>query len=101
MVKLAIDSEELGIAKEAEQFMEDYIILDGLPNLPNVPIRVLTSLKLEDGLTLEMLQDWSNSHKALGEGIDDFKHIETDKSGHYIHFDEPELVLNTLNEIID
>lgn len=101
MVKLAVDLEELGIAKEAEQFMEDYVILDGLPNLPNVPIRVLTSQKLEVGLTLEMMQDWSNAHKALGEGIDDFKQIETDKGGHYIHFDEPELVLNALNEIID
>lgn len=100
-VQELIDLGEPGMAKEAEQLIEDYIILDGLPNLPNVPTRVLTAMKLEGDWTPEMKEEWSKAHKSLGEGIDDFKHIETVNSGHYIHYDEPELVLNTLNEIIE
>ncbi len=101
IVQIFIDAGQLDISKEAEQLIEDLNILEGLPNLPNIPIRVLTSIKLVNGLTLEDREDWSNAHSTLGEGVDNFIHIETENSGHYIHRDEPELVLNAINELVN
>ncbi len=100
IVQNIIDAGQLEIAKEAEQLIEDLAILEGLPNLPNVPVQVLTSIKLVNGLSLEDREDWSNAHKTLGEGIDNFIHIETENSGHYIQRDEPELVLNAINDLL-
>ncbi len=101
IVQSLIDVGQPEVAKEAGQLIEDLNILDGLPNLPDVPIKVLTSVKLVDNLTIEDRQDWSNAHSNLGEGIDNFMHVETENSGHYIHRDEPKLVLNSINELLN
>ncbi len=90
-----------GGALEAEQLMENLAILQNLPELPDIPVIVLTSVKQENGLTAEDRQDWSAAHSTLGEGISDFRHIETSNSGHFIYLEEPELVINSIDDLIN
>jgi len=95
------DASRLGTIQEADQLIENAEFLRGLPKLPDVPVIVLTSIKLEDGLTEFYVKLWSETQRKLGEGVSDFKQIETDKSGHNIHTDEPALVIAAVEELIE
>ncbi len=95
-----------GAATEARQLIEDLQYTAALPNLPNIPVIVLTSMKEgDDSKTAEAFyhktrQDWYNAHELLGKGVTDFTHIATTKSGHYIHQEEPELFLDNLKLLL-
>ena len=95
-----------GDATEARQLIEDLQYTSTLPNLPDIPVIVLTSMKEDDASkTAEAFyhktrQDWYNAHELLGKGVTDFTHIATTKSGHYIHQEEPELLLNNLKILL-
>ncbi len=88
-------------AKEAEQFLENMEYIKTLGMLPDVPTIVLTSMKIVPGTNAEERQNWYDAHKKLGEGLSDFKHIATEKSGHHIMIDEPDLVLSAIHEIVE
>ena len=86
------------IAKEGIQFIENFETLTGLAALPNVPTVVLTSIKdrkEEDG------EHWVNVHATLGEGITNFTHVVTENSGHYIQIEEPQLVLDAIDILLE
>lgn len=92
------------VAKEVKELYENALILKALPNLPNVPVQVLTSMKLEDDgeiFTPEEKQTLFDIHASLGEGVDDFTHITTIQSGHQIHMEEPNLVLILINALVN
>ncbi|WP_296383854.1 alpha/beta hydrolase [Winogradskyella sp.] len=86
------------VAKEAEQMLEDFQILNELPNLPDVPTIVLTSTRDRIG---EDKTNWSNAHATLGDGVTNFTHVITENSGHYIQIEEPQLVLEAINELLN
>lgn len=86
------------IAQESEQFIENFNILSQQPDLPNVPTIVLTSIKDREGADKD---NWINAHATLGENITDFTHITTVNSGHYIQIDEPQLVLNAIDSLMN
>lgn len=88
----------LQIANEAEQFIENFQILNQLSTLPDVPTVVLTSIRDREG---ENEERWINAHVSLGENITDFTHITTGNSGHYIQVEEPQLVLNAIGVLLD
>jgi len=71
-----------------------------LPNLPNVPTIVLTSMKVDASHNGADRQNWFNAHESLKDGITDFTHITSINSGHYIYIDEPNLVLDNLKLLI-
>lgn len=87
-----------GGANEAKQFVENLTYAAQLPNLPNVPVVVLTSMKLDqanisaDQAYGKTRQDWYNAHETLKNGVTDFTHIGITNAGHYIMKEEPELV---------
>lgn len=95
-----------GDATEARQLIEDLQYTSTLPNLLNIPVIVLTSMKEDEAnKTAEAFyhktrQDWYNAHELLGKGVTDFTHIATTKSGHYIHQEEPELLLDNLKLLL-
>ena len=99
MVQHYHDLDIPGGALEAAQLIENRSILQNLPSLPNIPVVVITSMKLSEGTGEPDRQDWFNAHQTLGEGISNFRHISTTNSGHYIFLEEPQLIIGQINEL--
>jgi pimeloyl-ACP methyl ester carboxylesterase len=77
-----------------------------MENLPDVPVVVLTSIRLSDEekkyeLTPEVIQSSLNAHKELAERFPRHTHITTEKSGHDIQWEEPELVISQIRKIVE
>ena len=89
-----------GPALEAGELIEDFTYMATRPNLPNVPVIVLDSMKVESGVTPEMLARKYDATESLKAGVDDFTHITTTKSSHMIMIDEPDLVTATVKNLI-
>ncbi len=88
----------LNVASEVEQLIENFQILDQLNTLPDVPTIVLTSIKdREDDDKI----NWINAHASLGANLTNFTHITTENSGHYIQIEEPELVLDAIDALLE
>jgi pimeloyl-ACP methyl ester carboxylesterase len=88
-----------GGTKEARQLIEDAQYMSTLPNLPDVPVVVLTGMKSDAGSTGNT-QDLYNAHELLKSGITDFTHIAVTNSGHFIMIDNPGLLMDNFNLLI-
>lgn len=89
-----------GIAQETLQLRDDFTYMAGLPNLPDVPVIALTSMKIDAQHDAADRQLWYDSKESLKAGVTDFTHITTVKSGHYIQLEEPELVLENIRLLL-
>jgi hypothetical protein len=89
-----------GIAQETLQLIEDFKYMTGLPNLPDVPVIAITSMKIDAGHNVADRQLWYDSHESLKAGVTDFTHITTINSGHFIQLDEPKLVLGNIKLLL-
>jgi pimeloyl-ACP methyl ester carboxylesterase len=89
-----------GGTMEAREVIEDSQYTSTLPSLPNVPTIVLTSMKLDATHDAADRQRWFDAHEMLKEGVNDFTHITTTNSGHYIMKDEPSLVIEKLKTLL-
>jgi len=89
-----------GATMEARELIEDSQYMSPLPNLPDVPIIVLTSMKVDASHNSADRQNWFNAHELLKTGITDFTHITTTNAGHYIFIEDPNLVLDNMNLLI-
>ncbi|MCK6640606.1 MAG: alpha/beta hydrolase [Bacteroidia bacterium] len=89
-----------GAAMEAERLLENRSFMKQLSTLPDVPVIVITSIKTDDEMTAESVADWSLAHESLGTGITSFTHIKTDKSGHFIYLEEPNLVIEWIRKLM-
>jgi pimeloyl-ACP methyl ester carboxylesterase len=87
------------VANEAEQMIENFEILGNLETLPDVPTVVLSSIR--DRENQEDIMHWVNAHATLGEGVTDFAHVITENSGHYIQIEEPQLVFEAINTLLN
>ena len=87
-------------ANEYAQIIENFEILGNLATLPDVPTIVLTSIKdrLEQA---ETAQRWVDVHATLGEGLSNFTHVITENSGHYIQVEEPQLVFDAIESLLN
>lgn len=90
-----------GAVAEAKELIEDSDYMATLPNLPNVPTVAISSMKIDKDHTAADRKLWFDSKEALGAGLSNFQHISTEKSGHYIMLDEPDLVLKYIQAIIE
>ena len=93
--------DKIGTIAEAEEFYEAMQYLDTLPNLPDVPTIAMASTRLEGGITQSYIDQWLSVQETLGEGVTDFTLIPTANSGHQIHVDEPQLVIDAIRQLID
>lgn len=95
-----------GPTTEIRELSESLNYLSKLSNLPNIPVTVITSMKIDeaskeaDAANKGSRQKWYDAHEQLRKGVNDFIHIKTLNSGHFIQVDEPNLVLEHLNTII-
>lgn len=94
---------QLATASEIAQLVDTYDILIALPDLPDLPVHVLTSMALEDENDMMEVEEVAlkfEAHASLGTGVTNFTHITTTNSGHHIHLDEPQLVITSLEQLI-
>jgi pimeloyl-ACP methyl ester carboxylesterase len=95
-----------GGVSEASELIEDIQYSSTLPNLPNVPVIVLTSMEQNadnaaaDKMNGSSRQGHYNAHEQLKTGVTDFTHIATTKSGHYIMYEEPSLIIDNVKLLI-
>lgn len=89
-----------GGTQEAKELIEDMHYCATLPNLPNVPVAVVTSMKTDATHTQADRQLWYDAQESLKTDISDFTHISTIQSGHYIMQEEPVLIYNTLQTLL-
>ena len=85
---------------EAQQLIEDSQYMTTLPNLPNIPVIAITSMKIDAEHNADDRQLWFNSKEALRNGITDFTHITTTKSGHYVMLSEPNLIITNIQMLL-
>jgi thioesterase domain-containing protein len=85
-----------GGTMEARELIEDSGYMEMLPDLPDIPVIVLTSMKTDADHTATDRQLWYNAHDLLKSGVPDFAHISTTISGHYIMVEEPDLVVTNI-----
>lgn len=89
-----------GGTSEARELMEDAQYTAGLPNLPNIPVVVISSMKVDASHTTADRQLWFDAHELLKTGVSDFTHITTTTAGHYIMNDEPGFVMDQFNFLL-
>ena len=87
------------IQNEFKEFENSSFKLRNIKMPTNIPITILASFKgletKEDFQIRESLfNDWQKDAPQM-------KIIKTEKSGHYVHRDEPELVINEILNMID
>ncbi|MCD0470763.1 alpha/beta fold hydrolase [Flavobacterium sp. JAS] len=92
--------ENSGIALESLQLIEDFKYMEGFPNLPDVPVIAITSVKIDAEHDSADRQLWYDSKESLKTEVKDFTHIKTIKSGHFIQLDEPKLVLDNIRLLL-
>lgn len=97
---------DYGGVSEAKELIEDIQYSSTLPDLPDVPVIVLTSMKQNadnvaaDKMNGSSRQGHYNAHELLKNGVTDFTHISTTNSGHYIMYEEPGLVIDNIRLLI-
>jgi pimeloyl-ACP methyl ester carboxylesterase len=91
----------IGAAMESAQLIENISFLKRLSSLPDIPIIVITSIKTDSEMTPENVKDWSLAHQSLGIGITKFTQIKTNKSGHFVYLEEPNLVIENIRKLIN
>lgn len=91
----------IGPLMEARQFWENIQYMKFLPELPDIPTVAMLSIKKEFGINDAYINQWIQTHEALGKSITDFKIVATPNSGHQIHVDEPELVIEAILELVN
>lgn len=85
---------------EARELIEYSQYTSSLPNLPKIPVIVISSMKVDTEHSLSDRQLWFDAHEMLKNGVTDFTHITTTNSGHYIINDEPNLVIDNFNLLL-
>ena len=93
------------IKEEWEQFGQNCKILRGIEVPTHIPVRMITSTQYgEDqkmvGYQPEDMKVFAEMQASIMKNVKDAKQIKTDKSGHFIHFTEPELVINSIKELV-
>ncbi len=89
-----------GGTMEARELIEDAQYMSALPSLPDVPVVVISSMKVDAAHTAADRQLWYNAHEALKAGVTDFTHISTTLSGHYIMNTEPALIKDRIRILL-
>ncbi|OEK01097.1 hypothetical protein BFP97_06060 [Roseivirga sp. 4D4] len=85
----------IGAMKEAEQLIEGVEYMTTLPNLPDIPVNVLTNTDFANP------SEWIEHHQSLGTGLsqNNFKQTLV-TSGHNIHWNQPQVVIWAITDLI-
>jgi pimeloyl-ACP methyl ester carboxylesterase len=67
------------------------------PGLGSVPLTVLTALKKMD---MDLVPTWTAMQDELAALSTDSVHITAEDAGHYMHLDDPDLVIRTILDLV-
>jgi hypothetical protein len=95
-----------GIRAEWEYFASNADGMRGVAWLPDLPTIILTSARFDERARKggEIPEDralWVELHRAWLQDVPGAAHITTATSGHYIHKDEPELVIDAIKTVVE
>lgn len=94
-----------GALAENQQWQQGIEKMAEVVWVPNLATTILTSIRFDEdtrqmGMIPEDKELWLQLHTHWLTHIPSASHIVTQKSGHYIHVEEPELVINAVREMI-
>lgn len=89
-----------GVTREALQLIENIAYMKTLPKLPNVPVCAISGLRTDVGFTAKDKQRLFDTHQKLRVGVDDFTHIASTISGHYVMEDDPNLIVHAIQILL-
>jgi pimeloyl-ACP methyl ester carboxylesterase len=80
--------------------------VEGMKPLPDIPMAILTSMQPKQSAqyvnqTTRGYNEWRAMHEEWFNRSTNAIHIETSKSGHHIHDDEPQLVVDSIRFVLD
>ncbi len=108
MFNNAIDpNQSTGVTKEEwEQFEYNCDLIRGIEIPQYIPTRILTATQFGRdqkalGYHPEDMNTWAEMQSRIIQNIKDAKQIITNESGHSIHYTEPELIINSIKELIE
>lgn len=106
MVDLGIVNKPKATRKELEMLRHDEQLMRSTRLPVDIPITMLTSGRFskkerDAGATAEDIALWVQFHENLKVQAPQLKHIVTEKSGSFIHHDEPELVVKEIKSMIE
>lgn len=67
------------------------------PSLDSVPLTVLTALRRLDE---SLLPEWVQMQDELAALSSDSEHITAPEVGHYMHLDDPDLVVQAIRDLV-
>ena len=106
MVDLGIVNKPKSSRKELEMLQKDEELMRSTRLPLQIPITMLTSGRFSDeerkaGSTAEDIEKWVRFHERLQLQAPQLKHIVTEKSGTFIHQEEPELVIAEIKSMLE
>lgn len=90
-----------GVRRELEAIDLDINQAKAAWPLPAVPVVLITSTYAAPLTTPESRDLWLELHKRFLKRVPNAKHVVTEKSGHFIHSQEPELVTEAIRDIVN
>jgi pimeloyl-ACP methyl ester carboxylesterase len=93
-----------GVRREADYFKKNNDTMKGIPFNKNIPGTIITALNTpeSDFRFLKGVNEMKvNLHKRWVAESPHLKHVFANKSGHYVQFDEPQLVINEIKALIN
>ena len=67
---------------------------------PGIPVILMTAM-LDAEMPVEVRRVWEAKHKEWIEKVPGGKHIRAEKSRHPIQLDEPQLVIETIRQVVE
>lgn len=106
MVDLGIVNKPKSSRKELEMLQKDEELMRSTRLPVQIPITMLTSGRFSEeeqnaGATAEDIEKWVRFHERLKLQAPQLKHIVTEKSGTFIHQEEPELVIAEIKFMLE
>lgn len=106
MVDLGITNAPKTTRKELELLKKDEELMRNTLLPQNIPITMLTSGRFSEkerkaGATAEDIAKWVQFHERLKLQAPQMNHLVTDRSGTFIHQEEPELVIEQIKAILE
>lgn len=94
------------VQREWERFEYNCELMKGIAIPKHIPIRIITAIQYGSdqqalGYHPEDMQVWAEMQARIMNNSRKSKQIITDKSGHSIHLTEPELIINSVKELVE
>lgn len=101
-----LNNSEGVIKDEWQEFQNNCDLVNGVQISKNIPIRVITAIKYGDdqkalGYHPEDMQVWAQMQADFISNSINAKQIITDKSGHSVQISEPELIIESIKELVE